>query len=457
MVDDAALVILADMFPEECVDVLSRALIDTNNDVSLACSMLLSSKDVESTDDPEIGTNDVLQDLFELFPQISRDEIERLYLQQKEQKGEQFDANDVVLDLLSYEAIKHSLEEDKSTLNGSDRSSGSSQWDKTKENVDIIMRFTNVTREDANKYYIGNLFSAPLAIITIIKDSDFKRPVEPKVNSGIQTNKQQPRRVGGRVQGHHGLAHIKKRPELQKENTFEHLSLEEDRVADTNDLEDTLTAEEEILIDSTIENNTMLNAMNPEFIKKANNYYGDKRKLARLIQYLSEVKAAKLTFIAKLDKPVINIQEKFQLRTTSRSSSNGSNKSQTPTTVLRPHMIQGKENFKKAEEMISQFFVSYKLDFHGFFPQEARKITDICLTKWWREELQERELNKGKMTISKTTFMHPVNLITGRGIHSSGGYSKVRATILNYLQENKYVFDEYPSYFIVTGRKMATA
>lgn len=440
LVDDGALVVLAEMFPDQDVEMLSRALVDSNNDVNLACSILLSSQIEEEKQDP-------LGDLIQLFPDISQDEIERIYNQQKDANGDKFDANDVVLDLLSYEAIRqHQAKSEIDTqTNISD-----SQWDKTKDNVNMIMKLTDVSKEDANKYYTENLFNVSLAIISIIKDSNSDE-VKPIIKKAPK-----PKRVGGKVQGHHGLAHVRKTPQPNKENSFEHLSINDmdDKNEDVVEHDFKLTPEEEILIDTTIENNTMLNSINPQFLKKALDYYkGDKKKLLKLIQYITEAKATKLTFITKSNNPTINIKDQFNIRTTSvKSNSARTNNNDTIRSNL---VVQGRENSRAAQDMLSNFFVDYKLDFHGFLPQEARKITDLCLTKWWNREMEEREMNKGKMSLTATQFMHPVTIVTGRGIHSSGGFSKVRASILNYLQQNNYVFDENPSYFVVTGRKRA--
>lgn len=455
--DNSLLMQLAEMFPDHRLETLARCLEDSNNDVNLACSMVISGTHINIGEDLH-NDNTTLDELYSLFPQIPRDDIQTAYYEHKGNKEKLFDSNEVVLELLSLESIRNQkLEIDQPVLSSTVKADeNTSKWGKTHNNIETIIRYTNVDRERASKYYTNNLFSAPLAIISIIRDG-YEQPIISKTNT---TNRKTAFRKGairgGRVQSSHGIAHRKQNGlDLKTENSFEHLCDVTDNMSETISTVEAPTYEDVADLKKLLSGEQTLSAFNMEFINKAYRYYHlNLDKLASLINYLKLNSASKLTFITAEKMSAESLQHSTDDVGMRVPYSKTIKKKSTVNTspALTKNMIQGKENFQIANKMVVEFFNTYKLDFHGFLPQEAVRIADICLTQWWAEELSNRELNAGKLNMKKSQYMSPVTLITGRGIHSAGGFSKVRIAIVKYLQNNYYIFEEFPSYFIVNGK-----
>ena len=47
-----------------------------------------------------------------------------------------------------------------------------------------------------------------------------------------------------------------------------------------------------------------------------------------------------------------------------------------------------------------------------------------------------------------------VLIITGRGIHSTGGISTIKASVNRYLINNNYIFNQPTSSFEITGKRI---
>ena len=111
------------------------------------------------------------------------------------------------------------------------------------------------------------------------------------------------------------------------------------------------------------------------------------------------------------------------------------------------------ESYKKGLTIVQDTFTNYRADLHGFLPDEAVSIVRECLKKWWAEELILREQKAQRLNQRIVANVKPFTIITGRGIHSVGGVSKVRKKVKYFLENNTFVFLEEPSFFIVEGKK----
>ena len=106
------------------------------------------------------------------------------------------------------------------------------------------------------------------------------------------------------------------------------------------------------------------------------------------------------------------------------------------------------------EEKLKSSAITNSLDLHNLTVPTALKATGLALRDWWKDELDQRHVD-GKLTRFgwKVQFVSPFNLITGRGIHSEGGKSKIRIAVKNYLTRNNYVFEEYSGRFEIEGKR----
>lgn len=94
------------------------------------------------------------------------------------------------------------------------------------------------------------------------------------------------------------------------------------------------------------------------------------------------------------------------------------------------------------------------LDLHNLTVPIALEATGQALRDWWKDELDQRHVD-GNLTKfgSRVQFVNPLNLVTGRGIHSQGGKAKIRIAVKKYLTRNNYVFEEYSGRFEIEGKR----
>lgn len=94
------------------------------------------------------------------------------------------------------------------------------------------------------------------------------------------------------------------------------------------------------------------------------------------------------------------------------------------------------------------------LDLHNLTVPTALEATGQALRDWWKDELDQRHVD-GNLTKfgSRVQFVSPLNLVTGRGIHSQGGKAKIRIAVKKYLTRNNYVFEEYSGRFEIEGKR----
>ncbi|ODQ81234.1 hypothetical protein BABINDRAFT_165929 [Babjeviella inositovora NRRL Y-12698] len=96
-----------------------------------------------------------------------------------------------------------------------------------------------------------------------------------------------------------------------------------------------------------------------------------------------------------------------------------------------------------------------RVDLHGFNIDTAIATAEGCLEHWWSSEREQQEISgRFRATkVMKAEHVDPLVIITGRGIHSKGGYSRVRKEVKRILQERGFVFEESLSSFSVQGKR----
>lgn len=102
---------------------------------------------------------------------------------------------------------------------------------------------------------------------------------------------------------------------------------------------------------------------------------------------------------------------------------------------------------------VNQYLQSGKLDLHGLTADAAVSLVARVTTEWWNQELEGR-LSEGKRTYTKKAeIMEPLRVVTGRGIHSREGYSKIKVQVGKYLNARGFVFEEDPGSYTVIGKR----
>lgn len=94
-----------------------------------------------------------------------------------------------------------------------------------------------------------------------------------------------------------------------------------------------------------------------------------------------------------------------------------------------------------------------KVDLHGFTVKEATDLAEQAVDHWWKEELDQRE-KEGRFNRYgyKCAFVQPLDVVTGRGIHSQGG-PKIRGAVIKMLRSKGFQFEEDVGRVVVLGKK----
>lgn len=137
----------------------------------------------------------------------------------------------------------------------------------------------------------------------------------------------------------------------------------------------------------------------------------------------------------------------------SRHNSQSLSKSDPPRVqgTVSPRLSPSRETLLDSPSLSS---CECKLDLHNFTVQSAIDVTEHALRTWWERETFQREQdgNLSKFGFA-VAYERPLRIITGRGIHSKEGRSRIRVAIKKLLVASPYIFDEHPGEFLVTGKK----
>ncbi|OUM53519.1 hypothetical protein BVG19_g2811 [[Candida] boidinii] len=112
-----------------------------------------------------------------------------------------------------------------------------------------------------------------------------------------------------------------------------------------------------------------------------------------------------------------------------------------------------KNQINKMQKIENEGIRTNVIDLHELTVSQARSLCEKFVNDWWNEELRERELNGNSSKISKTIYLQPITIATGRGLHSAGGIPKIRIAIAKYLDSAGYRYTETGSTIIVSGKR----
>ena len=83
------------------------------------------------------------------------------------------------------------------------------------------------------------------------------------------------------------------------------------------------------------------------------------------------------------------------------------------------------------------------------------KLVPLILNHWWNQELIHRQSIGQLQKFGNSASLGSVLIITGRGIHSTGGISTIKASVNRYLINNNYIFNQPTSgSFEITGKRI---
>lgn len=195
-----------------------------------------------------------------------------------------------------------------------------------------------------------------------------------------------------------------------------------------------------------------LSSISPRFLEKALEYFhGDHERTAALLILIAEHNYGKHTGYYRVEPgpgpgPGLKPGSGPKLGQGTSSVRSQIKASAKPRFSTTPKAISSPINGPEAG-------FGDTLDFHGWLPEDAATTAAQRLARWWAAELAQRELNNTRLNQIEAVHVSPVTLVTGRGLHSTGGVPRVRIRVQRMLDELNYVYIEEPSRFTVTGRR----
>ena len=446
---------LKELFPSIRDHELRQYLNSSNNDLDLCVSMILSDRN-NSTDTLEEQTPPLINQLEELklmFPKLDPKVVESVF---KDEKGIISNAITYLLNLeyINNETSRLSditiISSGQNTIIPKERSRSRNNWKNTYNDIDILTDLLNWNIGDQSllmQLYQENCFNPIKTLISIIL-----KQIHPSELHSSARSSSPPTSKGksfSRVQNNTGFAHNRSKKNGQSNSTASTKISSINSKLYQNANENLYISYDEYL--SLIKEDKQCDGINPQFIVKLFRYFQNNESKTN-IQYCHKI----LQYILYDPNGIALTFNKYDNERSWSSVPANNTKMNTPPTTS-----QSSSNTNKSIEMdsiytdpkIGDVFETFKLDFHGFTPQQAIIVLNKIINKWWDEELRLRELNNYNMKQQRVTCLEPLTLITGRGIHSIGGKSPVRFQVKRYLQLNGYLFNENPSYFEVYGKQ----
>lgn len=442
------------VFPDKSEIKIRDALESANGDLHEACVILLSETTAEET--TQVYQPDPLDDLKVMFPNVDAETIKNVY--QRCGSIEAATSELLSLPLLSLIDDEEQKNAERQLKNGDCRTEGPSEktgWKKNSDKIKVIRQYTSVSDSAARQAFHESSLSVVKAIIQLVWNQDHygnsrdetKADNLKEATVGVRAPK------GGRVQAGTGFAHATK-------NRFEIFGPKD--TADDTTVND--TQEPYVYSDSTEEaqelrdilrSNAGLRTINLAFLKRALAFYrGNIQQTMSLALFILEANGAKAT--CKSAQTVVDPKDILNFTVAPKSQITKTVAAPAPVinaTQLTPRAFQNDDHYNEGRRMIQNVFTNTRLDFHGFVPNDAIQVLRSCLHKWWSQEKREREMNSQNLSIGKAMNVAPLEIVTGRGIHSAGGVSVLKIKVRKFLNDNHYLYWEEPAYFVVQGRK----
>ncbi|SCV01434.1 LAME_0G16204g1_1 [Lachancea meyersii CBS 8951] len=448
------------LFPHVSENVLMKTLDSANGDVEMATNMILSEQ--ESLN--RMRTMSAVSDVD--FENGNDETLPSSVDEKSSQERPKEQRNAVNLKKRLYRPA-HSFDKVRPADTIS-VSSPNKTWSSTQNQIRKVVDLTDVPFKIAQTAFYKKSLSAARAAIDIIHHyddyvSDFKSfPSPPPAPPSQLSSHLAPVRVGGRVQSVQGLAHRRGgATAASKENDFRAATRHSESIppiiACATSPES--LAETSCDLDATIASNPLLKSISPSFFKLVLKFYaGDVVRTTMLAAFIIDNNCSRYTFTEATSAPAYDAAGKLQPQVKIVAGTPEPTAYSKPDFHgLVPSSFTSADNYNQALQVFENVFRTHTADLHGFLPQEAAKLAQMCLSNWWDNETSLREMNAHRPNLIKAQNIAPLKIITGRGLHSLGGVSKVRIKIKKLLDSNNYVYTEEPSYFIIEGRRSTTS
>lgn len=429
---------------------MQRTLTSAGGDADVACSMILSEQETMSRMQDNLLSNkaNTNQEKFPDLPDACENEVPR-------KRGAVNLKKRLWRPVHSFEKIHGS-----NYIKNSTTPIKTNAWSSATDSIQDIQNYTHAPLKIAQNAFYKKSLNPARAIIDIIyhytqyllefsESSSLSSPPREHETTNVKLTN-----TGGRVQSVRGLAHSKHISAAIPAETKKSKSQ-----GTASSIKQTYvyhpSSDEAMELNSIIGSNPSLKAINPEFLKQALIFFdGDVAQTTLVAVFIMDCDAARFTFIDVGPKVPI-VKHHQNLKTCPGTTTAKEKAASSDSTVLDPASFVSDESYDNAVKICEDVFNNYTADLHGFLPHEATLITQTCLKTWWSEELALREINGHRLNQIKAVNVAPFKVITGRGLHSVGGISKVRIKVRSYLESNAYVYLEEPSFFIVQGKRKA--
>lgn len=446
------------IFPDKTKTQLSNALGSADGNLHHACTLLLSESTSEEESRSE--TPNALGSLRAMFPEVDSATIDEVYKRSDSIESATSELLSLpLLSLVDGEEQKNTEKQFKSkksrnALNSSENGREAS-WKSIPEKIKLIRLYTGVSDSNARRAFHESSLDMVKAIVRLIWGQEYFESNSDEVKVA-HTKTSRPKAKQGRVQAGTGFAHA------TKQNSFEIISSnatssdgKERIVKDASEpyvyYDESREARE---LQDILRSNTDMRTISLPFLKRALCFYhGDLQRTISLALFIIESDGSKATY--GLTVPTLDSKELFSFKIA------GHTLPKTKETIMEPangaqlnsHEFQSEEHYLEGLRMIENVFTRTRLDFHGFVPQDAIRVLKHCLNKWWTQEMKDREMNSQNLYVSKALNVTPLEVVTGRGIHSAGGVSTLKIKVRKYLDGENYLYWEEPAYFVIEGKK----
>lgn len=388
---------VAGIFPHVPLDVIRLTLKKNNNDFEQTVDSLLSFNDDNNNDDDDIHDFDVsmeskVADLMAVLPNVSKDEIECALM----------DFDDVETSLV-YLLNKYE------------------KFDFNQTKINKINELTGLNEQDSKLYYNKNKKMIIDALVDIIT---YHRPI--KSNYDAEFKKiQSDIPKGGRVQ------------------TNKEVSVIPEYIFNENN-------EEVKRLGEIIATDKMLSEINWKFYLNCLKFFnGDVSKVLKLAIYIIENNGIKKTFTDSLDFNSIpsTIREEKFVRVKRKKKIPTINHSTDEEIQLDSHQL----NLQRKQLNLAK--LNNRIDLHHFTVKNAKITCLKALDDWWNDEIKQREEIGKSQSGEHARYVEPFIVITGRGLHSDAGISKIRISINSLLKKSPFIYTEDTSSFTISGKK----